>query len=74
MAKSKEKRTSVISLELMEELKEYLGFRHVFRNIYGLQLNWEKLKILLLKIQDNFWKRLKGELDLFIKRLNKKKI
>ena len=57
----------------MEEFKEYLGFRHLFRNIYGLQLNWEKLKSLLLKIQDNLWKRLKDELDLFIKGLNNKK-
>ena len=69
MTEAREKRTSVISLELMEELKEYLGFRHLFRNIYGLQLNWEKLKNLLLKILVNLWERLKNELDLFMKRL-----
>jgi hypothetical protein len=70
MAEIKEKRPQVISLELLEELKEYLGFRHLFRNIYGAQLDWGKLKILLVKIQGNLWERLKKELDLFIKRIN----
>lgn len=46
MVETKKNRSEVISLELMEELKEYLGFRHLFRNIYGIQLDWDKLKIL----------------------------
>jgi hypothetical protein len=73
MAEIKENRPQVISLELMEELKEYLGFRHLFRNIYGAQLDWGKLKILLVKIQDNLWNRFKKELDLFIKTIGKDK-
>lgn len=70
VAEDKKERPRVISLRLMEELKEYLGFRHLFRNIYGAELNWDKLKILLVKIQDNLWKRLKDELNLFMKRIN----
>jgi len=69
MAEPKDKRPQVISLELMEELKEYLGFRHLFRNIYGAQLKWDKLESLLVKIQGYLWKRLKGEIDLFIEYL-----
>lgn len=67
MAEDKKQRAQVISLGVMEELKEYLGFRHLFRNIYGAQLYWDKLKILLVKIQKNLWERLKEELDVFIK-------
>lgn len=69
MSETKARRLRVISLKLMEELKEYLGFRHLFRNIYGAQLDWDKLKILLIKIQDNLWERLKDEVDLFIKQI-----
>ncbi|MFH0796594.1 MAG: hypothetical protein V2A65_05985 [Candidatus Omnitrophota bacterium] len=73
MAEPKGKRPQVISLELMEELKEYLGFRHLFRNIYGTQLKWDKLRFLLVKIQDTLWKRLKDEVDLFIEYLEREK-
>jgi len=67
MATPKKKRDAVISHELMEKLKEYLGFRHLFRNIYGMELKWDRLKILLTKIRDDIWKRLKVEINLFIK-------
>lgn len=66
MGESKGKRPEIISFEVMEDLKEYLGFRHLFRNIYGAELNWGKLKALLVKIQNNLWKKLKTELELFI--------
>lgn len=72
MSESKKERPKVISLELMEELKEYLGFRHLFRNIYGAQLNWDKLKVLLLKTQESLWMKLKDEFNLFINKIEKK--
>ncbi len=34
--------------ELTERLKEYLHFRHVFRNVYLFRLEWERIKPLLL--------------------------
>lgn len=67
MATANEKRDAVISQELMEKLKQYLGFRHLFRNIYGMELEWEKLKILLTNIRENIWKRFKVEINSFIK-------
>lgn len=69
MAETKKNRPEVISLELMEKLKEYLGFRHLFRNIYGMQLDWDKLKILLIRIQGDLWLELKEQFDLFIKKI-----
>lgn len=67
MATPNEKRDAVISQELMEKLKQYLGFRHLFRNIYGMELEWDKLKILLIKIREDIWKRFKIETNSFIK-------
>jgi len=69
MAGSSRKRATVISSDSMEKLKEYLGFRHLFRNIYGSQLNWGKLKALLSGLQEGLWPSLKEEFNLFIKSL-----
>ncbi|HBR17605.1 MAG TPA: hypothetical protein DD725_08380 [Deltaproteobacteria bacterium] len=37
-------RPSVISHDASKRLREYLEFRHRFRNIYGFELEWEKMK------------------------------
>ena len=37
---------------LKQILKEYLGFRHVFRHSYGYKLNWERMKDLFNKAPD----------------------
>jgi hypothetical protein len=43
------KRSPVISLELKRRLQFYLGFRHVFRGAYSYDLNWPKMKSLVLE-------------------------
>jgi hypothetical protein len=40
-------RPAVISPETAATLDEYLRFRHVFRNVYGRQLRWERLEPLV---------------------------
>ena len=45
-----EVRPPVISKDLARTLDEYLRFRHVFRNVYGYMLDWERLKPLLDRI------------------------
>lgn len=37
-------RPPVISHDVGKRLREYLEFRHRFRNIYGFELEWEKMK------------------------------
>src|SRR3989338_247810 len=37
-------RPAVISNDIGKKLREYLEFRHRFRNIYGFELEWEKMK------------------------------
>lgn|SRR4030067_2903679 len=45
-------RPAVISEDLKERLAEYLRFRHLFRNIYGFELKWERCKTLGIMLKD----------------------
>jgi len=49
-------RGSVIPNNLMQKLKEYLRFRHLFRNIYGFDLKWKNFEGLCLEMQEVFEK------------------
>lgn len=40
-------RPPVISRGLYDRLDEYRAFRHVFRNVYGRRLDWDRLRPLL---------------------------
>ncbi len=48
MAQSTTHRPRVISDEFQQQLKEYLQFRHLFRNIYTFRLSWERMEPLVL--------------------------
>ena len=41
-------RPPVITAGTEKRLREYLGFRHLFRKRYGFELDWQKLKKLLV--------------------------
>ena len=41
-------RPPVITVSTEKKLREYLGFRHLFWKRYGFELDWQKLKKLLL--------------------------
>jgi hypothetical protein len=43
-------RPPVISTHIEKRLREYLGFRHLFRKRYGFELDWEKMKRLLVRM------------------------
>jgi uncharacterized protein YutE (UPF0331/DUF86 family) len=62
-------REPVISNELCEKLKLYLGFRHFFRHAYAFQFNWEKLKELVMELTDTY-NLFKEEIGRFKKKLN----
>jgi hypothetical protein len=40
--------------ELLDRLRTYLGFRHVYRHSYTFQLRWEKMQPLITGIEDTF--------------------
>jgi hypothetical protein len=63
-------RPPLISASTEKKLREYLGFRHLFRKRYGFELDWEKMKRLLITMPQvllqlekeiqNFFKTLGG--------------
>lgn len=59
-------RGAVISQDLTGRLKEYLRFRHLFRNIYGFELRWERFKDLALSL-NSLLGELKNEFGRFLK-------
>ena len=69
MMQADERRPTFISAELGEQLKMYLGFRHVFRQAYSFQLHWEKMAPLVLSCEETF-ARLQAEIAVFISREN----
>ena len=62
-------RPQVITAKTEKKLREYLGFRHLFLKRYGFELDWQKLKKLLLgmsQIRPN----LENEIGKFFEALN----
>ncbi|MGB9660466.1 MAG: hypothetical protein ACPL5F_00420 [Moorellaceae bacterium] len=43
-------RPPVITRQMAQELEVYLSFRHRFRNLYGFELNWERMQALVLNM------------------------
>ena len=60
-------RKAALQKELIEPLKEYLGFRHVFRHSYGYELDWERLKPFFSRMSD-IWKKIKYNLKNYLKK------
>ena len=58
-------RKVVLQKELRDSLKDYLGFRHVFRHSYGYELSWEKLNPLFSEMP-NIWQKVKSCLQNFL--------
>ncbi|MCL5061731.1 MAG: hypothetical protein M1443_00785 [Nitrospirae bacterium] len=63
-------RPPVISKDTAKALEEYLAFRHVVRNIYGFEIDSERLKRLIEKLFSTH-KRFKKEVEGFIVFLRK---
>ena len=70
MAEPQAERQPVISQETFELLQEYLEFRHVFNNIYGEELIYEKTEKNAKQV-DELFNRLSEELEIFITFLEK---
>ncbi|MBI4587127.1 MAG: hypothetical protein HY717_24205 [Planctomycetes bacterium] len=47
-------RPAVLSAEVVKALDEFLGFRHIFRHAYGIDLEWDRLKALLQELTKTF--------------------
>lgn len=65
MTESKDSREAIISEELKDEIKDYLGFRHFYRHSYSFYLDWNEMKELILSIFDT-WNKIKENLNNFV--------
>lgn len=54
MFEAKENRPSLFSEDMKPDLKNYLGFRHVFRHSYGYKIEWQKVKPLFEALETNW--------------------
>ena len=70
MTLSREEMPPVLQQETAKSLREYLGFRHVVRNIYGFELDLERLEILLVRYGE-VWQQVKEDLKVFVDWLNR---
>lgn len=61
------RRDALIGQELLEKLKQYLRFRHLFRHIYGFELSWERFRNLALSLAP-----ILGELTDALEKFNEK--
>lgn len=60
-----EMRPAVVSKELVIRLEDYLKFRHLFRNVYGLHLQWDRLQPLIESFESVF-KEFSGSIKEFL--------
>jgi hypothetical protein len=60
-------RPALLSQELHDTLNEYLRFRHVFRNAYSFDLDWQKMSPLILSLEETFQK-IEKALDEFVEK------
>ena len=58
-------RPALLSPVLHDTLLDYLRFRHVFRNAYSFDLDWQKLSPLVLNLEETF-RQLEAALDKFV--------
>jgi hypothetical protein len=65
MSRSAGGRPAVISSPLRNKLKEYLGFRHMYRQAYSHRMKWERMKPLALESEAVF-RQFECELGAFL--------
>jgi len=58
-------RPAVLDPETARQLDEYLRFRHLFRNMYGFDLEWERCAGLLQDLPETY-KRLEKQIHAFL--------
>jgi hypothetical protein len=61
-------RPEIVSAAMNGRLSPYLGFRHVFRHAYTFDLQWQKMRDLVLDAEDTA-DALRGEITQFMDRL-----
>lgn len=71
MAEPAPSRPAFISHDLEERLTPYLQFRHVFRQAYSFQLQWQKMAPLVLS-SEKLFEQVRTEITSFSARMDEK--
>jgi len=58
-------RPAILRGETQAALEPYLGFRHFFRHSYTFEIDWEKLKPLVERVEEVF-EKFKGDVEAFL--------
>jgi hypothetical protein len=58
-------RPAVIRRETARALEEFLRFRHLFRNVYGFELEWPRLRALARRVP-KAWRLLRADVKRFL--------
>lgn len=58
-------RPPVLRTETAQALHEFLRFRHLFRNLYGFEIEWPRLRALLEKLPGT-WSAVEADVDRFV--------
>lgn len=62
-------RPALLPDDLCQALGDYLAFRHVFRNAYSFDLQWEKMSALVLDVSATL-ARVEAAIDTFLQRVD----
>ena len=58
-------RPPLLAVDTARALEEFLRFRHLFRNLYGFELKWPRLRTLLARLP-TAWSAVDADLDRFL--------
>jgi hypothetical protein len=62
-------RPAVIRPATARALDEFLRFRHLFRNLYGFELEWPRLRALARRVP-KAWRLFNGDIERFLEFLD----
>ncbi len=68
MGQNNERRTAVLSPDILIKIQNYLAFRHYYRHAYSFFLRWQELRELVLPLA-SVWEQTKSDLEGFAGRL-----
>lgn len=68
MGKETPERKQVLTNKTIDQLVDYMGFRHFYRHSYSFSLEWDELEILIISVED-IWQQIKDELEIFLNSL-----
>jgi hypothetical protein len=58
-------RPPVLRAETAQALDEFLRFRHLFRNVYGFELEWPRVRVLLARLP-TVWTEVDSDFERFL--------